>query len=232
MQIKENLDFIKKSIAEAAKKSGRSAEEIKLLVVTKTHSAEVIDQVLEAGAEYIGENKIQESETKLPQLTNNYKEFHFIGHLQSNKIKKLLPLKPDLIHSIDKISTAKKLNTYLSNNNLTQDILIQVNTSGEDSKFGIIPQELEDFIIEMSQLTQINVVGLMTIGMTSSDEKIVRQGFNELKNLFELYKNSSFPNVTMNYLSMGMTNDFTIAIEEGSNLVRIGSAIFGPRIYK
>lgn len=231
MQIKKNLQLIKNKIAESAKSAGRNPEDIKLLVVTKTHSAEIVDLALQAGAEYIGENKIQESETKLPQLTEEYKEFHFIGHLQSNKIKKLMPLQPSLIHSIDKLSTAKKLNNYLVQSGKTQNILIQVNTSNEESKFGIEPEQLEDFLKEISELKNLQVKGLMTIGLTSTEETEVRKGFQKLKRLFELHQENSYSNIEMKYLSMGMTNDFKIAIEEGANIIRIGSAIFGTRIY-
>lgn len=231
MHIKENIEKIRKEIIETAKNSGRNPEEIKLVVVTKTHSAEIVDEALEAGAKYIAENKIQESEDKLPKLKNKYEEFHFIGHLQSNKIKKLMPMRPTLIHSIDKISTAKKLNNYLEKENLTQNILIQINTSGEISKSGIEPNELVGFLEEISQLKNLHIQGLMTIGLNSPDESKVRQNFHELNKLFELNKNNPYDNVEMKYLSMGMTNDFKIAIEEGSNIVRIGSAIFGKRIY-
>ena len=232
MQIKENIERIKKEIIKTAKNSGRNHEDIKLLVVTKTHPAEIIDEALNSGAKYIAENKIQESEDKLPKLKNIYKEFHFIGHLQSNKIKKLMLLRPTLIHSIDKISTAKKLNNYLEKENIIQNILIQINTSGEISKSGIDPNELTDFLKEISKFKNLNVQGLMTIGLNSPDESKVRQNFYELNQLFGLHKNSPYDNVEMKYLSMGMTNDFKIAIEEGSNIVRIGSAIFGNRIYK
>lgn len=229
--IKENLEKLEKKIAAAAKKSGRTLAEVKLLVVTKTHPVELIRQALEAGAQNIGENKIQEAEAKIPQLQGEYAEFHFIGHLQSNKIKKLIPLRPELIHSIDKLSTARKLNNYLAKHNLQQNILIQVNCSGESSKFGIDPSELDDFLAEISKLTNLKIQGLMTIGLNSEDEAKVRAGFKLLKQLFKSVQTEKYPNVEMKYLSMGMTHDFVWAIEEGANLIRIGSAIFGARDY-
>ncbi len=231
MSIKENIIAIMNKVAIAAKKSNRNLDEIKLLVVTKTYSASIIDEALSAGAKYIGENKIQEAETKLPELSQKCDEFHFIGHLQSNKIKKLIPLKPALIHSLDKISTARKLDSYLKKFDLKQNVLIQVNTSNEKSKFGISPNETDEFIQEMSKFENIQVKGLMTIGLNSNDEEKIRECFKSLNKLFNKYKKTQFPNIEMKYLSMGMTNDFEIAIEEGANIVRIGSAIFGNRIY-
>jgi len=229
--IKENLEKLEKQIAEAAERSGRNSAEIKLLVVTKTHPVERIKEALQAGAQNIGENKIQEAEAKIPQLQGDYAEFHFIGHLQSNKIKKLIPLRPELIHSIDKISTARKLNNYLVKHELQQKILIQVNCSGESSKFGIDPTELDDFLAEISKFTNLNIQGLMTIGLNSENEAKVRAGFKLLKQLYETVPTEKYPNVEMKYLSMGMTHDFALAIEEGANLIRIGSAIFGARDY-
>ncbi|MFO7895714.1 MAG: YggS family pyridoxal phosphate-dependent enzyme [Candidatus Cloacimonadales bacterium] len=229
--IKENLEDLEKKITQAAEKSGRQAADIKLLVVTKTHSVETIKEALAAGARYIGENKIQEAEAKIPHLAGIYEEFHFIGHLQSNKIKKLIPLRPELIHSIDKISTARKLNNYLASKNLRQNILIQVNCSGESSKFGIEPAELKNFLPELSKFENLQIQGLMTIGLTSDNEQKVRAGFKLLKQLYDSVPVAAYPNVEMKYLSMGMTHDFILAIEEGANLVRIGSAIFGARDY-
>jgi pyridoxal phosphate enzyme (YggS family) len=229
--IKENLEKLEKQIAEAAERAGRNSAEIKLLVVTKTHPVERIKEALQAGAQNIGENKIQEAEAKIPQLQGDYAEFHFIGHLQSNKIKKLIPLRPELIHSIDKISTARKLNNYLVKHDLQQKILIQVNCSGESSKFGIDPTELDDFLAEISKFTNLNIQGLMTIGLNSENEAKVRAGFKLLKQLYETVPTEKYPNVKMKYLSMGMTHDFALAIEEGANLIRIGSAIFGARDY-
>jgi PLP dependent protein len=229
--IVENIVEIKQRITSAALRVDRDPAEIKLLAVTKTHPVESIQMAIENGIEFISENRIQEAEDKLPKLENLYKEFHFIGHLQSNKIKKLMSLKPALIHSIDKLSTASKLNDFLELNDLSQDILIQVNTSGEASKFGIEPVDAISFARELSKLKNLNVKGLMTIGMFTDDEQIVRACFRKLKDIFDQLKNEQISEIPMQYLSMGMTNDFEIAIEEGANIVRIGSAIFGYRNY-
>ncbi|MBT6994791.1 MAG: YggS family pyridoxal phosphate-dependent enzyme, partial [Candidatus Cloacimonetes bacterium] len=151
--------------------------------------------------------------------------------LQSNKIKQLMKLKPALIHSIDKISTAKKLNDFLFKNNLKQEILIQINTSNEASKFGVEPSKIVAFVDEITQLSNLKIMGLMTIGKFTSNETEIRDNFKKLKEIFENLKRKNLPNLEMKYLSMGMTNDFEIAIEEGANIVRIGSAIFGDRNY-
>ena len=231
MNIQKNIENLKIRIAKSARDSARNIEEIKLLAVTKTHSAELVQIVLQNGLKCIAENKIQEAKTKLPELQNVYDEFHFIGHLQSNKIKQLMKLKPALIHSIDKISTAKKLNDFLFKNNLKQEILIQINTSNEASKFGVEPSKIVAFVDEITQLSNLKIMGLMTIGKFTSNETEIRDNFKKLKEIFENLKRKNLPNLEMKYLSMGMTNDFEIAIEEGANIVRIGSAIFGDRNY-
>ncbi|MBT3169434.1 MAG: YggS family pyridoxal phosphate-dependent enzyme [Candidatus Cloacimonetes bacterium] len=231
MNIQKNIENLKIRIAKSARDSARNIEEIKLLAVTKTHSAELVQIVLKNGLKCIAENKIQEAKTKLPELQNVYDEFHFIGHLQSNKIKQLMKLKPALIHSIDKISTAKKLNDFLFKNNLKQEILIQINTSNEASKFGVEPSKIVAFVDEITQLSNLKIMGLMTIGKFTSNETEIRDNFKKLKEIFENLKRKNLPNLEMKYLSMGMTNDFEIAIEEGANIVRIGSAIFGDRNY-
>ncbi len=232
MNIKDNIEEIEKRIVKASKKSGRTRDEIMFLAVTKTHSAKIVDIALDNKIEFIAENKIQEAENKLPALTNPYKEFHFIGHLQSNKVKKLMKLKPSLIHSIDKFSTAETLNSFCIKNNIVQKILVQVNTSNEKSKFGITPEETVDFVKKVSLLKNLKIVGLMTIGMFTDNQLIIRDCFHKLKTLFDEINLKKIANVEMKYLSMGMTNDFEIAIEEGANIVRIGSAIFGDRDYR
>ena len=231
MSIAENIKKLNRQIEDAAQRSGRDPSEIKLLVVTKTHSVETIETALRCGIKYISENRVQEAEDKIPFIKENFKEFHFIGHLQSNKIKKLMKLNPALIHSIDKISTALKLNDHLTQLQKKQDILIQVNTYGEESKFGIKPDTAIDFINQVSKLPNLNIKGLMTIGMFIADDEVIRECFLTLRELFEKIKLEKIPNVEMKYLSMGMTDDFEIAIEEGANIIRIGSAIFGQRNY-
>ncbi|MCK5051493.1 MAG: YggS family pyridoxal phosphate-dependent enzyme [Candidatus Cloacimonetes bacterium] len=231
MSLYENIELIRERINKAALKVNRDPKDIKLLAVTKTRSIETIEEALSNNIEFIGENKVQEAEDKIPSLIGKFKEFHFIGHLQSNKINKLMKLRPALIHSIDKYSTANKLNNYLKQHSIIQDVLIEVNTSGEENKFGITPDETLPLIRSISQLENIKIKGLMTISMFTHDEKIIRKSFIKLRKLFNEIKTSEIPNVEMKFLSMGMTNDFEIAIEEGANIIRIGTAIFGTRNY-
>ncbi|MDY6915382.1 MAG: YggS family pyridoxal phosphate-dependent enzyme [Candidatus Cloacimonadota bacterium] len=231
MDIVQNLKKVEERIRKAALRVDRDPSEIKLLAITKTHPVEKIKKALEFGIEYIGENKVQEAEKKIPELKGLYQEFHFVGHLQSNKIKKLIPLKPVLIHSLDKLSTIRKLQNYLEKNQMEQDILIEVNTSGESSKFGVLPDRTMSLVSEAAQYERVHIKGLMTIGKLTEDRKEIRGCFCHLRELFHKIEKQNFPNVSMQRLSMGMTNDFEIAIEEGANIVRIGSAIFGPREY-
>ena len=231
MSLYENIEIVRERIYNVAIKANRDPKDIKLLAVTKTRSIEIIEEALSNNIEFIGENKVQEAEDKIPFLTGKFKEFHFIGHLQSNKINKLMKLKPTLIHSIDKYSTANKLNNHLTQHSITQDILIEVNTSDEVNKFGITPPETIPLVKAISKLENINIKGLMTVSMFTHDEKIIRRSFIKLRELFNEIKAAEIPNVEMKYLSMGMTNDFEIAIEEGANIIRIGTAIFGARNY-
>jgi PLP dependent protein len=231
MTLNENIAKIKERVTNAAIKANRNPEDIKLLAVTKTRSLQTIENALSNNIEFIGENKVQEAEDKIPFLTEKFKEFHFIGHLQSNKINKLMKLKPTLIHSMDKYSTANKLNNYLKQHSLTQDVLIEVNTSNEESKFGITPDETITLVKAISKLENIKIKGLMTISMFTHDEEIIRGSFIKLRELFNEIINAEIPNIEMKFLSMGMTNDFEIAIEEGANIIRIGTAIFGAKNY-
>ena len=220
-----------KRITAAAESCGRDPGGIKLVAVTKTHSPEMIEEAIRSGVEFIGENKVQEAEAKLSLIKEKYNEFHYIGHLQSNKINKLLKLDPDLIHSIDKFKTARKLSNSLSVLDKSQKILIQVNTSGEESKFGVEPSQCQQLVSEIDQLPGIKICGLMTIGKLTTDPNQIRSCFKTLRELFESLREMGLRNGEMRFLSMGMTADFEIAIEEGANIVRIGSAIFGPREY-
>ncbi len=231
MSIKDNFNSVKGKIEDICIKKGISPDEVKLVTVTKTHSVEKIDEALSAGSKYIGENKIQESQAKLPLLQGRYEEFHFIGHLQSNKIKQLMKLNPTLIHSIDKLSTAEKLSDYCVKENLQQDILIQVNTTEEDSKSGTGEDEAVELVVQVAKLPNIKIKGLMTIGLFDDNPEVTRPYFRNLKRIFDYIKSLNIDSVEMQYLSMGMTHDYEIAIEEGANIVRIGSAIFGARDY-
>lgn len=231
INIKDNVQSILNEIKNTALNCGRNPEEIRLIAVTKTHPASQIDEVIKAGVGIFAENKVQEAEIKLPEMKEKADEFHFIGHLQSNKINKLMRLNPDLIHSIDKLSTAQKLDEVCEKMGMTQRILIEINTSGEISKNGMNPDDLLSVIPEFAKLTHIKVEGLMTIGALSEDETTIRKCFQLLRTLAEQVKTLKHENVEMKHLSMGMSHDFQIAIEEGATLIRVGTLLFGERIY-
>ncbi len=226
-----NLAKVKSRIEMAAQRSGVDPQTIELIAVTKTHPAPEIDIALKAGVKYIAENKVQDAIRKLPFIKEPYSGFHFIGHLQTNKINQVLSLNPVLIHSIDSLYLAQKLDGTLKRFGKIQDILIQVNTSGEESKSGVEPEELIPLIEAISSLKAIRIKGLMTIGKYYINSELCRPFFVKLRELFEQVRSLDIPEVEMKYLSMGMTDDFEIAIEEGANMVRIGSAIFGARDY-
>jgi len=231
LMIKDNIDFVKNKVEKACLRAGRNAEDVLLLAVTKTHQTSIVNEALANGITAFGENKVQEIELKMPEIERAGKAFHFIGHLQSNKINKLLRLKPDLIHSIDKYSTAEKIDIALQKMESIQDVLIEVNTSGEKSKNGVNPGKLNKLVEQIANLKHIRIKGLMTIGSLTENEEEVRRCFRELRSLFLAIKEQNINNIEMKYLSMGMSGDFEIAIEEGSNIVRVGSLIFGQRIY-
>ncbi len=231
MEIAQNILMVNKRIQRAAEKSSRSIDNIKLVVVSKTHPVEMIREAINAGITAIGENKVQEAETKIPYLLEPHPEFHFIGHLQSNKINKLMKLNPILIHSIDSMQLASSLNTSIEKLGKKQDILIEVNITGETSKSGINPEDTISLVKSIARLPHLHIRGLMTIGLFSPDPEIVRPFFKKMKNLFDEIQSLHISDVDMDYLSMGMSDDFEIAIEEGANIIRVGSAIFGPREY-
>lgn len=229
--IEQNIKQIKDRITIAAQRVGINPQDITLIAVTKTQSAESVNLALKAGIMDFGENKVQEAARKLEGVTVPYACFHFIGHLQTNKVKALLKLNPGLIHSVDSLHLAREISAESAKLNRTQAMLLQVNTSGEQSKYGIEPHQAIKLAEEITQLPNISIKGLMTIGRLSEEAEDSRQDFRLLKDLFDTLKKLQMPKLDMKWLSMGMTNDFEIAIEEGANLVRIGSAIFGARYY-
>ncbi len=230
--IENNIRSVQERISAAALKAGKKPEDIMLVAVTKTQSAEIVNQALKAGIKDFGENKVQEAINKFPLLSKTYKGFHFIGHLQTNKVKALLKLNPVLIHSVDSFHLAMAISKALEGLDKIQPILLQVNTSGEDSKSGIEPERLVELAKEITKLPNLSVKGLMTIGRLSSNPEDCRQDFKLLTHLSQELIRKKIPKLDMKWISMGMTNDFEIAIEEGANLVRIGSAIFGERHYQ
>lgn len=236
--IGDRITEIEEKIAAKLLSLGRNPKDCLLLAVTKTHSAPEILPAIRAGITAIGENKVQEAAVKLPELRALCAsealefDFHFIGHLQRNKVKQLLKLQPVLIHSVDSVALAEEISRQNASlyPDRVQEILLQANCSGEASKGGFEPEGLLQAAREIVNYSNIKICGLMTIGLLSEDTEAVRAGFGKLKELFAMLK-KEIPELELTWLSMGMTDDYPIALEEGSNLVRIGSAIFGARDY-
>lgn len=219
--IADNIKSVTERIARSCKKAGRRPEDVRLICVTKTASVKDIEEALRSGIiRSIGENRVQDAIFK-HAIIGNRAEWHLIGHLQTNKAKDAVKIF-SLIHSVDSLRLAKEIDGEASKIGKVQDILIQVNTSGEASKFGIEPAEAENLIKEVSLYHNINIKGLMTIAPEVSDPETVRPYFRALKELKDKIN-------TLHILSMGMTGDFEVAVEEGSNMVRIGRAIFGDK---
>lgn len=227
--INENLKNIYSTIKAAAEKSGRKSEDIKLIAVTKTVGVDRIRQVVEAGIMDLGENRVQELTEKFDQLDPACR-WHLIGHLQTNKVKYIIN-KVSMIHSVDSISLAKEINSRAAKHGLKMDILLQINVSGEESKFGIDPSRVEEFLEAISHMENIHLKGLMTIAPYAENPEEIRPIFKKLYQIYIDIKSKSIDNVNMDYLSMGMSNDFEIAIEEGANMIRVGTGIFGKREY-
>jgi PLP dependent protein len=231
--IKENIKKIKEIISSHAKKSGRMLDDINIIAVTKTVGVNELKEALESGINIFGENKVQEALEKSQELGFNV-NWHLIGHLQSNKAKKAVELF-ELIHSVDSMSLLLEISKYARSFGKTQDVLIEVNTSGEESKFGIKPNEVgeffDSFVHRTNPIENIKIRGLMTMAPFTIDENIIRTCFKNTKKMFDELKEKfkDNKNISMDFLSMGMSNDYHIAVEEGSNMVRIGTAIFGER---
>lgn len=229
MSVKENLIDLVESIDKEIDLAGRKKDEVKLLAVTKTVDVERIKEIKEFGLKEIGENKVQEIEEKYDALKDDF-DFHMIGSLQKNKINKLLG-KIKLIHSLDSLSLIEALDKRLANNNMELDGLLQVNISKEESKSGFYKDEVEKVLEQMYEYKNLHIVGFMTMAPFTEDEAVVRNTFRGLYELKEKLAAKNFDNVDLKYLSMGMTHDYKIAIQEGSNILRIGSKIFGERNY-
>ena len=222
--ISENTKRVQDRIDRAAQRSGRSADAVKLIVVTKTWPADVVQQVVDAGIRVLGESRVQEAQHKVPDVTGKV-SWHLVGHLQRNKVKQALPLF-DLIHSVDTLRLAKEISRRAVQNNTPVRVLVQVNTSGEASKFGVSPSAALDLVGQIDELEGISVAGLMTIGTFDPDPETARPNFvllRQIRDRIAIHK----PHVSA--LSMGMTGDFEVAIEEGATMVRVGTAIFGQR---
>ena len=216
-------------MAVSAEKTGRRLEDITLVAVSKTVPPARINEAIGAGIRIIGENKVQEAQQKFDKVDEV--NWHMVGHLQTNKVKYALKIF-DLIQSVDTYHLAEEINKRAEKDGKKVPVLIEVNTSGEESKYGCNPEEAEDLVFRVSQLPSVEVKGLMTIGLFSEDPALVRPCFIKLREIFENLKTQNISNAKIDTISMGMSADFELAIEEGSNMVRIGTAIFGPRRYE
>lgn len=229
--LKDNIESIQNRIAHAAQKAGRAPEEILLVAVTKTVDADTINQAVELGIKHLGENRVQEIQSKYPLVKSGSEiKWHLIGHLQTNKVKYIID-KVHMIHSVDSYKLAVEINNRAKKIDRIMDILVQVNISGEESKYGIRKDECYELMNNISKLSNLKVKGLMTIAPLVQDPEEARPYFRDLKKLSIDIMEKSYDNISMDYLSMGMTGDFEVAIEEGANIVRIGTAIFGHRQY-
>jgi PLP dependent protein len=223
--IARSLEDVREQIAQAATKAGRAVRDIELVAITKTHDAEKVRAAYEAGQSLFGESRVQEARAKIPELPSNSR-WHFVGHLQKNKIRHALPLF-ELIHSVDSLALAQDANRIAEEEGMHPRVLLEVNVAGEGSKFGFKPETLRTEMETLLALDRLSIEGLMTIPPLAPEAEVSRKYFiklRELRNALEKEFRAKLP-----HLSMGMTNDFVIAIEEGATLVRVGTAIFGER---
>lgn len=220
---------IKDKIKQAALRSGRLPEDILLLAVTKTIDTDRIQEAVEAGLTSLGENKVQEILNKYETMGENVK-WHLIGHLQTNKVKYIID-KVELIHSVESLKLAEEIEKRAAAKNIIMPILVEVNIAQEDSKFGLHPSEVETFIRNISTMQHICIKGLMTVAPFVENPEENRYYFRQLRELLVDINEKKIDNVHMDILSMGMTGDYEVAIEEGATIVRVGTGIFGKRLY-
>ena len=226
----DKLNLVKKNIEEACDTAGRSPQEVTLIAVSKTKPVEMLKEAYDAGARVFGENKVQEIVDKYDQMPSDV-QWHMIGHLQRNKVKYIID-KVELIHSVDSIKLAQAIDKEAAKHDVKEvPILIQVNFAHEDTKFGLNPEDVFDVVKEISALEHVKIKGLMQIAPFVDDPEDNRKYFRAMKQLSVDINNKNFDNVDMSILSMGMTNDYEVANEEGATMVRVGTAIFGARNY-
>ena len=227
-QVAENLEGVQAQIAEAARKSGRDMNSIELVAISKTHDADRVRQAVEAGQQLFGESKVQEARAKIPMLPSSLR-WHFVGHLQKNKIRHALPLF-ELFHGIDSLALAEDMNRIADEEGIHPRILLEVNVAGEGSKFGFKPETLRSEMESLLALPRLSLEGVMTIPPFAEEAESSRKYFVQLRELRDKLETEF--SMKLPQLSMGMTNDFSIAVEEGATLVRVGTAIFGDRARK
>ncbi len=223
--IAENLEQVRSQISEAAKKCGRSADDIELVAISKTHEAEKVQAALDAGQQLFGESRVQEARAKIPMLPSSAR-WHFVGRLQKNKVRHALPLF-ELFHSVDSVGLARDMNRIAEEEGLHPRVLLEVNVAGEGSKIGFAPEALRAQVETLLELPRLTIEGLMTIPPLAPEAEAPRRYFVALRELRDQLA-SEFE-LSLPHLSMGMTGDFTVAVEEGATLVRVGTAIFGKR---
>src|SRR5437660_4154876 len=226
--IQKHLERVRAQIAEAAEKSGRQPADVELVAITKTHDAERVREAHEAGQQVFGESRVQEARSNIPKLPSNLC-WHLVGHLQKNKIRHALPLF-ELIHSVDSLALAEDINRIAEEEGMHPHVLIEVNVAGEGSKFGFRPETLRAEMESLLALPRLSILGLMTIPPIAEEGEASRKYFVELRELRDRLQTEF--HVDLAQLSMGMTQDYAIAVEEGATLVRVGTAIFGERTRK
>jgi len=223
--IAENLESARERIAQAAAKAGRATDDVELVAITKTHDAERVREAIEAGQILFGESRVQEARVKIPELPSNLR-WHFVGHLQKNKIRHALPLF-ELIHSVDSLSLAQEINRIAEEEGMHPRVLLEVNVAGEGSKFGFRSDKLRQDMEALLALPRLSIEGLMTIPPLAKEAEGSRKYFVDLRELRDRLETEF--QMKLPHLSMGMTNDFPVAVEEGATLARVGTAIFGER---
>lgn len=228
VNIEANLKQIEDNIQRAVNKSGRKREDILLLAVTKTIDVENIKVAVNLGLKDLGENKPQEINSKYFEIDGV--RWHQIGHLQTNKVKYIID-KVCLIHSLDSVKLAEEIDKRAKSKGLTMEVLVEINIANEESKHGISINEVDSFIKEVSKFDNIRVVGLMCVAPFVENPEENRKYFEKMRKIYVDIKEKNYNNINMKYLSMGMTNDYEVAIEEGANIVRVGTGLFGERDY-
>lgn len=221
--VKERIEYVRKEIENAKKRSGRS-DNVELVAVTKTYGVDVIEEAYQENCHVFGENRVQEMMEKFDSFPEA--QWHLIGHLQKNKVKYVVG-KAALIHSVDSFELAEEIDRIAKKKNVVQDVLLELNISGEITKYGLTTDEIKDIIIKIGELGSVRVRGFMTMAPKTDNPESVRWVFQKAKELFDFYRKDR---EEMDILSMGMSSDFAVAVEEGATIVRVGSLIFGKRL--
>lgn len=225
MNISGNYEVIKEEVAKSALRSGRKPEDITIVAVCKTVGVKEVLEANETGIVDFAENRVQNFLAKYEELSEKDLNWHLIGHLQTNKVKYILD-KVKLIHSLDSIKLAKEIERQAKAINKSVDCLLQLNVSGEEQKYGLEPEKVYEFLDEVSKLEYLKIKGLMTMAPLEAEEKELKEIFSQTRKLYVDISKYSMHNINMTYLSMGMSGDYRVAIEEGANMVRIGTGIF------